>query len=213
MKRAWKTFLVACAVVAASLATAAGASAAPILSITSDNVSIGDTFTLQVRIADASALAAYSFSVLFDPSILSVVSVEDEAGTVFENHSEGPLFVESTAIDNVGGTVKNISAILLTPEFGFTGEGLLASVTFNALAAGTSAVTPYFDQTEQPPLDLMYDATFLVIEPVFAAGAVTVRGTTPPVPEPVSAAMLALGLGATLARRRRSISARSNMHR
>jgi len=199
MKRAWKTFLVAFAVAAASLTSATSASAAPIISVapSTTDVAQGDSFTLEVNITDAVGVTGYQFSLGFDPSILSVTNFAD--GDFFAASGEGPFFLGST-IDNVAGTVTFIAALLLQPEFGVSGDGVLATLEFTALNAGTSSVTPYFDAANG---DFLADINFLPIDDTGFGGArVNVAGDTS-VPEPVSVLTLALGLGTALARRRR----------
>jgi|SRR5687767_2530537 len=198
MKRAWKTFLVASAVAAASLAPATSATAAAIISIapSTANVEVGDIFTLEVTLTDAVAVAAYQFSLSFDPAILSVSNFAD--GDFLAGSSEGPFFLGST-VDNAAGTVTLIAALLLTPEFGVSGNGVLATVQFTALGLGTSAVTPYFDATA---VDGLFDVNFQPIDTGLVPATVNVEGPTT-VPEPTSLLTLALGLGTALVRRRR----------
>jgi hypothetical protein len=187
--------------VVATLALAKSANAAPIVSIEATTPkAVGDTFTLEVRIADAVALAGYGFSLAFDSNVLKVLSVEDEIGTLFVGSDEDPYFPHSTDVDNTAGTVKEIAALLAQPVLGVSGGGMLALVTFSALAPGTSFVTPYFDSTAL--VDQMYDANFIAIQPSFLSGEVVVKEA---VPEPTSVLMLALGLGTILGRRRRLV--------
>lgn len=209
MKSAWKTFLVASSVVAASLGSATPSSAGVIISVGSDSVSTGGNVSLELRLAGAENLVGYQVSVAFDPDMLEFIDVTE--GDFFEtlNADPGGFIDHLTPADplvapgHIGFIAAYLSNVITGVDNGNGGNGLLATIQFKTLKAGTTTVTPFFDSTN--PDDAIYVDPLLFTKIVeiedFAEGVVTAEGET--VPEPVSMLSLALGLGAVLERRRR----------
>jgi hypothetical protein len=165
--------------------------AAPILSVEPANtaVDVGQTFSVNVSIANAVDLYALQFDIGFDPSVLS-------ANTV----TEGPLlatggttfFIEG-GIDNLAGTIANTADTLVGIVPGVTGSGLLATVSFKAIAAGTSPIT-IFNVT-------LLDSSFSGVAPTTVGAAATVSAGV--APEPGALVLLCAGW---LALRRRVVT-------
>ena len=97
---------------------------------------VGDTFSLEVIIAQVSNLGAFEFNLIYDPAIIQVTGVEigDFLGSTERNAV--PLGPE---IDNPAG-VTSFAAFSFGPQSGAEGQGTLATVTFEAQAAGTTTV-------------------------------------------------------------------------
>jgi general secretion pathway protein D len=162
----------------------AGALPAVSISPPSTIASIGSTVSLDVAISGVADLYAFQFDVTFDPSVLAATDV-----------SEGPFLPGGGAtffipgiIDNVGGSVAFTADTLLGPVPGVTGDGILATLTFTAVAAGTSPIA-----LENV---ILLDSVLGLIEVVTDGGQVTV---------PEAATLLLLGsgiVGATLTRLR-----------
>jgi hypothetical protein len=100
------------------------------------DTTVGQTFSLDVFISGAVDLYGYQFDIGFDPTILSAVSV-----------TEGPFLASAGTtsffpgfIDNAGGTISFIADSLTGAIAGASGDGTLATISFSALATGTSSV-------------------------------------------------------------------------
>jgi len=113
--------------------SAVSASASPILSVAplSQTVSVGDTFTVNIDIADVVDLFAFSFDLAFDPNIVTFQSIVE--GTLLQ--SGGLAFIGSELSP---GTIS-IGNSLIGPVSGVGGGGTLAIVTFFATMAGTTS--------------------------------------------------------------------------
>lgn len=158
------------------------ASAAPILSLDPSSLVVqpGQNFSLDVRNAGVTDLYAFQFDLAFDPFILSATSV-----------TEGPFllgcgpgcFSEGT-IDTIAGTIASIADTLAGPVVGVNGSGTVATVTFHALALGTSPITL--------SNVILLDSHLGDIPASTADGAVTVQAATG-VPEPTTWLLLATG--------------------
>ena len=98
--------------------------------------SIGDTFNVNVDVANINDLYAYQLDLTFDPKLLSAVSVSEgpflpSGGTTF--------FIPGT-IDNAGGSVTATADALIGAISGVSGSGTLLTFQFTALGYGTSAL-------------------------------------------------------------------------
>ncbi len=161
----------------------------------SQNVAVGQTLTLDIRIADVIDLYAFGFDLGFDPSVLSANDGGSEGAFLLLG---GPtLFIPGT-IDNTGGTISYISNALNGSVPGVSGSGILATMRFTALASGSSGINLF----NPILLDSTFSEPTVSIEP----GNVTV---TPPtsnnIPEPSTLVLIGIGLaGLELRRRRRA---------
>ena len=164
----------------------------------SNNVSVGQTFDVSVDVSGVTDLYALQFDLAYDPTILSAINV-----------SEGPflptggstIFVPGT-IDNVAGAVTATADTLVGAIPGVTGDGVLATFEFQAIATGSS------------PISLsgvtLLDSNFANIDFTSADGGVTVSGVSS-VPEPKLTSMLLIAafvVGFTFANRRSSTQRR-----
>jgi hypothetical protein len=105
---------------------------------TPSTFSVGDTFSLNIVVTDVIDLYGFQFDIEFSPSILSATGITEGA---FLLSGGSTLFIPG-AIDNVLGTISFTGDTLLSAPPGVDGSGILASVTFQALVAGTSLVSP-----------------------------------------------------------------------
>lgn len=115
------------------------ASAVPILSIAPSTAVVqpSQSFSLDISITDALDLYAFQFDLAFDPAILS-------AGGITEGPflpTGGATFFIAGTIDNVTGAITFTADTLQTAILGVDGSGTLATVSFQALALGTSPIT------------------------------------------------------------------------
>ena len=152
------------------------------------SVSVGDTFTVNVNIADVTDLFGFGFDLNFDPTILSAQSVNE--GT-FLPGGGATVFVAGS-IDNVGGSVAGNGDSLLGTIPGVDGSGLLLTSEFLAVGAGTSNLSV--------ANALFLDSNLEAISASLEDGTVTVAsgegggGGPTPAPEPSGVSMLAAGL-------------------
>ncbi len=154
------------------------AAAATILSAQPAAISIdvGQTFLVNVSLTDGVDLYAYQFDVGFDPSVLSANGI-----------SEGPLlatggttFFIPGLVDNVGGAISNTAGALFGVVPGVTGSGILATISFTAIGAGSSAIT-LFNET-------LLDSSFSGITATIRNGSATASAVA--APEPGSSLLL-----------------------
>ncbi|MBD8656386.1 VPLPA-CTERM sorting domain-containing protein [Oxalobacteraceae sp. CFBP 13730] len=191
----WKHFIAA-----VLLGASTQAWAAPILSFsTGPAAQVGSTVTYNIAIDDIADLYSYQFSINYDARYLRALNVTEGAflGTAGSTVS-GVLGMDTGLIDFVYGS-------LLGPIPGASGSGLLASITFEAIGAGTSALS-------------FADAIFLdsVGDDIAGLTALSGQGVVladpggpVDVPEPASVLLFGAGLAGAAALRRRRTGTRA----
>ena len=121
-----------------SLALPAQIQAAPILSVGSATVTVGDTFTIPVSITGAVDLTSFQFDLSFLASILQVTPTGVTESPFF-TQSEITVFVPGF-VDNTTGHILGVSdALIFQPPV--NGSGVLADIEFHANAPGASPLT------------------------------------------------------------------------
>jgi len=191
----WKHFIAA-----VLLGASTQAWAAPILSFsTGPAAQVGSTVTYNIAIDDIADLYSYQFSINYDARYLRALNVTEGAflGTAGSTVS-GVLGMDTGLIDFVYGS-------LLGPIPGASGSGLLASITFEAIGAGTSALS-FADVIF---LDSVGD-DIAGLTALSGQGVVLAEPGGPvDVPEPASALLFGAGLAGAAALRRRRTGARA----
>jgi hypothetical protein len=168
--------------------------AVPTSTVGSATVNELDTFTIPVSITDAADLNAWQFDLAFDPTILQVTAT-GVTESAFFTQGDITVFVPGV-VDNTRGQILGASdALILQPAV--NGSGVLANIEFTAIAPGVSSLAlsnVFLNQL---------NSGFTVTN-----GSVCVNAPTsptcqsPPLPEPNTLALLAIGLSAFGARSR-----------
>ena len=160
-------------------ATAHADGASVTLHASPDPVQAGSPVSLSVDLITISDLYAWQFTLNFDPTLLQASGVSEGAFL----STAGATFFIPGAIDNSTGVISFNVDTLQTAIPGANGSGTLLTISFNAVASGTSALS--FGDT------LALDSQGNDIAVQWNSGSLTVVST---VPEPVPALMLAAGL-------------------
>ena len=100
-------------------------------------ISIGDTFTLDIYAEDTTDLAAWQFDIAFDPLHLEVIEVRK--GYFLESDGGATAFQKGT-INNHAGQITGLSEAAPNGN-SVSGTGLLLSVTFSANTGGETQLT------------------------------------------------------------------------
>ena len=176
MNTALRTFGVSLLSLAAS---AAAISIEPRSSLTSTC----GVVSVNVTIADVTALYAYQFDLAFDPSsVLSATAITE--GGFLGSGGGGTFFIPGT-IDNTLGTIAFTANTLLGAVPGVGGSGPRSGIQFNALAVGSSPIT-ILNVT-------LLDSTGADVSAAIQNGAVRVS-----IPEPNSAVLLGSAMALAL---------------
>ncbi len=104
----------------------------------------GGTFSVDVTVDDVSNLFAWQFVMRFDPDVLQV-----------DNVTEGTFLALTGETTDFSATINNTSGMMIVfgllmpplPEYGASGDGVLATVLFSVTGRGT--VTLEFDDDER----------------------------------------------------------------
>lgn len=157
-------------------------------------VHVGDSFALDVLVADVTDLYGFQFDLGFDPTILRAVDVGE--GNFLASGGVATAFLPGN-IDNTLGQVLFTGGTLIGPAIGASGEGVLARLKFQALAEGHSSLV--FDNV------MLIDTALADIGTTPIGSSIDVAA----VPEPASALLAGMGLStlmATFLGRRRRIA-------
>ena len=108
---------------------------APTMSADSRDVSPGDTFTIDVMV-DPAGNSVYSaqYSLTFDPTILQVTS--HTKGNFLSQDGKNSIEVKNTFNNTIGKLEYGETRMSVTD--GVTGAGVLATITFEAVSAGST---------------------------------------------------------------------------
>lgn len=151
---------------------------------TTSTVAPGDAVLADVSADGITNLYAFQFDVNFVPGVLAAQSVDQ--GT-FLAVAGTAIFVPGR-IDNGTGAIQMTIGTLVGRVPGVSGDGLLATIAFRALNAGTSPLTI--------SNVILLDSQLQQIIPGTAGASVSVA------PEPVGATLAAAGLAGLAALRR-----------
>lgn len=178
-----------------------GAQASPVLSITPSvsNVNVNDVFTLDIRIVGVTDLFAWQMDLGFLPAGLLSASPATE-GDFF---GLGTSFFSGT-VDNGAGTITSM-ANAFSGDTGVTGDGILASISFQAIGGGSvdlslSNVMLFDSNLDQIFFDSPRDALNAIVNIAGGGGG--------SVPEPSTLALVALALAVSSRARGRQRSAK-----
>lgn len=144
-------------------------------------VAPGQSFSLGIAVSGVTDLFAYQFDIGFDPGVLAATGITE--GSFLP--TGGPTLFLPGTIDNIAGTITFTAGLLLGPVPGVNGSGTLATIDFEALALGTSAIGLSGG--------ILLDSTLAEIGFASQGGSVTVapRGV---IPEPSTAWLFGAGL-------------------
>jgi hypothetical protein len=117
------------------------ANASPVLTIGSASVNVGDVFSVPVSISGAVSLASFQFDLSFDPSIVTVIGIDDSGTDFAAAASNGGGFTFQTGfidINNATGLLSGFADSMSGVSDSGLINGVLANITFQALAPGVS---------------------------------------------------------------------------
>jgi hypothetical protein len=165
------------------------------LSVTLDStsVNVGDTFLINLNVADAIDLASWQFDLAYNPTFL-------QANLVTEGpflSSFGTTLFTPGVIDNTIGLISLVanSFVDFTPPP--NGSGVLAGVQFTALSSGLSPLT-----ASNVFLNFA-DSGFTVTNGSVCVTGGAACGNETAVPEPSTVALLIVGIGILYVAQRR----------
>lgn len=101
----------------------------------------GDVGTLDIRVENVTQLAGAEVNLTFEPTLLEVVDADSSTEGVQIAHGDflSPDFIVQNVADSATGTV-NYAIACLPLDKAVSGDGVLARITFRALAEGETLV-------------------------------------------------------------------------
>ncbi len=147
---------------------------------------VGDQITVDILATDVTDLVTFNLDIGFDSSILAVSTVDPGpflGSGVFSSLSDitGVIPFDTS----ITGEIQNVNDAVLGP-FGVTGSGILATVAFDTLSAGTSSLD-FLNINVINGTELL-NSSFLPITIISAPSS-----SVNPVPEPSTVVLLGIG--------------------
>jgi hypothetical protein len=104
----------------------------------SNEVDIGETFTVDIFVDPDTGIAGAQFSLSFDPSLITANEVTE--GNLLSQGGASTYFMAGT-IDNVAGTITGVAGFITAPGEVVSQSGIFAIISFTTgTAVGTSAL-------------------------------------------------------------------------
>jgi len=196
----WKNYLgVALLSIASAQSWATTLTVAP----TPASAAPGSTISVAVNVTDVANLAGYGFGFSFNASVLRFTGF---TGGAFLGSGGASTDQGIIGVDNTAGTIDYAYGTIVSDLSGVSGDGTLGYFTFEALTAGSSALT-LSDALLVSSINGA-DGFPTTIATAVVNGAVIVTPAAPPggdVPEPASLALVGIGALAAGALRRRRV--------
>ena len=120
--------------------------AATSVSVCPSQVSVGkyEGFSVNVTVTNATNLCGYDFKLYYDNAILNCANVTIPSDHFLKPLDPDSIYIVKQEYDNAYNSTHGcvwVAASLMAEELGKNGSGALATVTFQALASGTSALS------------------------------------------------------------------------
>ena len=181
---------------AAALALSLGVQAAPVVSLqpSTGTHTVGDTFSVELLGTGLIDVYAFQFALNFTSGVLGVSGVSE--GDALS--SVNTTFFVPGAADNGAGTLELSGNTLIGAVSGFSGDGWLATIDFQALGVGVGSV--------QLTDVLFLDSLLNIIDVTSQDARFVIESAGGTVSLPSSFSLVALGLCAALALSRRRAS-------
>ncbi len=170
------------------------AQASPVLSVTPSlsNVTVGDTFTLDINISGVTDLYSWQLDLDFGPAGLLNASAPTVGGFLGGGQTFGYV-----ALDNGSGTITGLFSAL-SGSSGVSGGGILASIMFDAMFSGTATISLLNIELGDSNLDDIFTS-----DPLSATVVIADRGPGQ-IPEPSTLALLGIAFACSSYPRRRA---------
>jgi len=149
-QRLFRPFAILCVVVLVSslggqlaVSPAAASQAGTVVRIApiSEQIGVGSTTTIEIRVDNVSGLAAADVELRFNPAVLQVQDADPnrEGIQIQPGNFPAPDFVAMNTADNAAGIIR-YALTHLPPHAPVNGSGLMASVAFRGVNAGQADV-------------------------------------------------------------------------
>jgi len=125
---------------------------------------VGVNFTIDIKVANISKLAGWEIQLFYSPLVLSAISVSEGPFLISVGNTFFPTFPPFGVDNNYNSTHGRVfmACAILGETPGASGNGALASVTFQTAGAGSSAIT----LPQDPTITKLLDSTFGNPQPI-----------------------------------------------